>query len=503
MIIGKSNKTATKGSETGKSVDTETTMERTDAKQSEAATKAKSKVTSNKLVIYNTLSTIILYAITFFSAPLFSRLLGKTEYGVVQVYNTWVAFFTVIVGLYTRGTLSIAKVNFDDNTFRKYQSSILFLSLIGFCGIFAVVMIFNPLFTSFFELGIGYLIIMLIHSFGTYCIYFINTKFTYEMKARNNLMISVTLALINFGFSYLLIKFLPVEHLYTARILGMAIPYTVAGIIICIYIFRQGRTLYNKEYWKFCLPLCLPLIFHGISGIICSSSDRVMIQKMIGLSAVGIYALAYNFSNVMDSIWSALHNSWDPFFFEYVKHSQFTTLKERSKNYIRLYTCLSMGFILLTPEVYHLFADRQYWEGAIIIPVVVLSAYSIFVYAFAANYEFCFKRTDMVAIGSAISGGANIVLNYFFITWMGYFGAAVATLLSNILLAFVHIKFAKKIVKDKWVYNVRMFVMPVIGLCVATWLYYTCFDLWLIRWAVAACVGIFMLNGIYKDKAIF
>lgn len=461
------------------------------------------KVSSNKLILYNTLSTIILYAITFFSAPLFSRLLGTDNYGVVQVYNTWVSFFVVILGLYTRGTLSIAKVNFDDDEFVRYQSSVLCLSLTGFAIIFILMMIFHPIIVSFFGLDLKYLIIMLFQSFGTYCVYFINTKFTYEMKAKYNLMISVSLALVNFGLSYLLIKILRAEKLYTGRILGMAIPYTFAGVIVIAYVFKQGKTFFNKRYWKFCMSLCLPLIFHGISGIICASSDRIMIQKMIGLTAVGIYALAYNFANIMDSIWGALHNSWDPFFFEYVKNKQFEELQIRSVKYIRLFSCLSIGFILLTPEVFKIFASSEYWEGAIIIPVVVLSCYAIFVYAFAANYEFCFKRTDMVAIGSVIAGVANIILNFIFIKWLGYLGAAIATVLSNILLALVHILFAKKLVKDKWVYNVKMFIPSIIGLSIACMLYYCFYSIWYIRWVTAMIVGIYMLWNIYKDESIF
>lgn len=458
---------------------------------------------SNKLVLYNTLSTVILYAITFFSAPLFSRLLGTESYGVVQVYNTWVSFFVVILGLYTRGTLSIVKANFSDDEFKKYQSSVLSLSVLGFFVIFVLMMIFNRVVVSLFGLSLGYLVIMLFQSFGTYCVYFINTKFTYEMRAKNNLMISVSLALFNFILSYLLIRFLNAEHLYTGRILGMAIPYVIAGICVLIYVFRQGKTLYNKIYWKFCLPLCVPLIFHGISGIICASSDRVMIQKMIGLKAVGIYALAYNFANIMDSIWGALHNSWDPFFFEFVNLEQYDELRSRSENYISLFSCLSIGFILLTPEVFHFFASEAYREGAVIIPMVVLSEYAIFVYAFAANYEFCFKRTDIVALGSVVAGVANVLMNYFFINWIGYFGAVVATVLSNIILAIVHIVFARKLVKEKWVYSFRMFIPSIIGLLVSVTLYYACYSLWLVRWIVAAIVGIYMIRKIYKNKAIF
>lgn len=463
----------------------------------------KSEKNSNKLVLYNTLSTVILYAITFFSAPLFSRLLGKNEYGVVQVYNTWVSFFVVILGLYTRGTLSIAKINLDETEFIEYQSSILFLSLISFVAGLIFIIITSPIVVTFLGLGAGYLILMLFHSFGVYCVYFINTIFTYEMKARNNLMISVALALANFGLSYLLIEFLPVEHLYTRRIIGLSLPYIIAEVLIMFYIFQRGKTFFNRKYWKFCLPLCLPLIFHGISGIICASSDRVMIQHMIGWTAVGIYALAYNFANIMDSIWGALHNSWDPFFFEYVKYEQYSELAKRSKNYIRLYTCLSMGFILLTPEVFHIFAGSEYWEGMEIVPIIVLSQYAIFIYAFAANYEFAFKRTDIVAIGSTVAGIVNIILNFVLINLLGYFGAAIATLMSNIVLAILHIIFTRKLVGKKWIYSIKMFLLPLIGMFTATVLFY-CHDIgWIVRWLFAIAVGLYMLLKIYRNRAIF
>lgn len=461
------------------------------------------KTSSNKLVLYNTLSTILLYAITFFSAPLFSRLLGTEEYGVVQVYNTWVSFFTVILGIYTRGTLSIAKVHYSVDEFKPYQSSVLFLSLVSFIIIFLLMLLFSDAIVLFFGLGLEYLVIMLFHSFGTYCVFFLNTKFTYEMKAQNNLIVSVTIALVNFLLSYVLIITLSAEHLYTGRIVGMASPYIISGLIILIYVLKQGKVLYSKKYWKFCLPLCLPLVFHGVSGIICSSSDRIMLQKMVGLTAVGIYGLAYNFANIMDSVWGALHNSWDPFFFEFVKHNQLDDLKRRSIRYIRLFACICICFILLTPEVYRLFASYEYWDGIKIIPLVVMGEYTIFVYAFAGNYEFCFKRTDIVAIGSVIAGLSNVIMNYFFIGLWGYMGAAIATLFSNIVLATVHILFARRLVKEKWVYDVWMFVPSIIGIFFATILFYICDDYWGVRWLLAAVVGSYTIMNIYKERAIF
>lgn len=461
------------------------------------------KNSSNKIVFYNVLSTIILYAISFFSSPIFSRMLGASHYGVVQVYNTWQSFFTIIVGLMTRGVLQMARVKYTEQEQEAFQSSVLGLSTLSFVSIFTLCMAFHKYIVPFFGLGVKYLAVLLLHSFSVYCVFFINTKFTFEMKAGSNLLISVILALSTFALSFALVSQSQPDYLYAGRIMGMVIPYILVGIWVLRYVFSRGKLVYSREYWRFTLPLCIPLIFHSIASMICDSGDRIMIQKMIGISAVGVYALAYNFANVMSSIWGALNNSWSPFMVDYIKNNQYSLLKEKSRNYVRIFTCLCMGFVLLTPEVFHIYADKEYWEGTKVIPVVILSHFAIFVYAFASNYEFCFMRTDFVAIGSVIAGVANVVLNFLMIPIWGYLGAAIATVLSNVILVLCHVWFARKLSVDKWVYSAEMFIPSIFMLGIVCVIYYLCYDIWFIRWPLAAATGVYMLADIYKRKSIF
>lgn len=458
---------------------------------------------SNKIITYNVLSTVILYAITFFSSPIFSRLLGTSQYGVVQVYNTWHAFFAIIVGLMTRGVLPMARVKFTEEEQAPFQSSMLGLSLVSFFCVSLLTIAFQRYIIPFFGLDLKFLIVLLLHSFGTFCVLFINAKFTYEMKARNNLCISVSLALGTFLLSFLMVWLSDTEYRYSGRILGTAIPYIIAGIGTAVYIFRKGKLFYSKIYWKFSLPLCLPLIFHSFSAIICASGDRIMIQKMLSTSSVGIYTLAYNFANIMDSIWVALNNSWTPFMVDYIKEKQFDVLKNKSENYTRIFACLCIGFILLTPDVFRMFASEPYWHGAVIIPIVVISQFAIFVYAFASNYEFCFMRTDFVAIGSVIAGVSNVLLNFVFISIWGYLGAAITTAISNVILLICHVSFAKRLAQKNWVYSIRMFMPALLGIAAATTVYYICYELWPVRWILASVVGIYMILDVYKRKSIF
>lgn len=461
------------------------------------------KESSNKIIFYNMLSTIILYAIAFFSSPVFSRVLGVHQYGLVQVYNTWHAFFAIIIGLMTRGVLPMARIQYAEELQESFQSCALGLSITAFLTISVITLLFQRYIVPLFGLNLKFLVVLLVHSFGTFCVLFLNAKFTYEMRASNNMLLSVFLALTTFGLSFALIQRVEADARYAARILGMAIPYILAGIGTVIYIFRQGKLFYHAEYWKFIIPLCLPLIFHSISGMVCSSGDRIMIQKMMSVSAVGIYTLSYNFANVMDSIWVSLNNSWTPFMVDYIKENQYELLRKRSRNYTRIFTCLCIGFILLTPEVFRIYADESYWSGAAIIPIIVMSQFAVFIYAFASNYEFCFLRTDFIAVGSVIAGVCNVVLNLVLIPIWGYMGAAITTLLANIILFLCHARFAKKLAKEKWIYSAGMFIPSVLCLAIATVIYYIFYEVWLVRWLLAIAVGIYMLFDVYNRKSIF
>ena len=52
---------------------------------------SKKVASANSIVSFNILSTLILQGLTFFTAPIISRMLGADNYGIAAVYVTWVS----------------------------------------------------------------------------------------------------------------------------------------------------------------------------------------------------------------------------------------------------------------------------------------------------------------------------------------------------------------------------------------------------------------------------
>ena len=65
---------------------------------------------SNRITFLNTLSTVLLMGISFFTAPIFTRLLGDSGYGMLQICTIWASVFAIVFPLQTQSTLASARV---------------------------------------------------------------------------------------------------------------------------------------------------------------------------------------------------------------------------------------------------------------------------------------------------------------------------------------------------------------------------------------------------------
>jgi O-antigen/teichoic acid export membrane protein len=104
-----------------------------------------------------------------------------------------------------------------------------------------------------------------------------------------------------------------------AKIYGESIPNILIALVLMIFIYKHGRIFVKKEYIVYCFSLTLPLLFHGLGGVIFSQFDRIMLQKMVGVEELGIYTVTYSLCNILNIIYGALNVTWVPFYYDYKK----------------------------------------------------------------------------------------------------------------------------------------------------------------------------------------
>lgn len=457
----------------------------------------------NRVALFNILSTVLLRGISLFTAPLFSRMLGTNGYGVLSIYTIWMGVTAIAFTLQTGGTLVNARVEYGEDQQSRYQSSVMTLSLLFFLVCSAVVTLFLPQVSDVLKLSKALILLLLFHAFGNFCFNFLNSKFTYEFKAGTNMILSVGVTLVTLVLSVVLILLLPKEINYYGRILGMALTYGIMGVVICIYVLYKGRTFYNREYWTLALTLAIPVVFYSLSDVLLGHFDRVMLQQMMNESMVGQYSLAFNFGGIMLTIFMALNNSWVPFFFDDFKEGRREHIHAQAKNFLELFTVLCVGFNLLSVEVYHVFASRDFWAGTMLIPIFVTGYYMNFLCTFPVNYEYYYKKTKVVAVVTILAAVVNICLNYVLILKFGMVGAALATMVSHCLQFAMHYVYVRYILKKgDYPFGIRIWAKYILAYAAVVALVYLTPELWFVRWGLGGAIGLWELWRIRKRKVL-
>lgn len=457
----------------------------------------------NRVAFFNILSTVLLNGISIISAPLFSGLLGGNGYGMLKIYNIWVSILTIIFTLQTQGTLVNARVEFPEEEQKRYQSAVLTMSVCFFLTCSALVLILLTPISNLLKLEPLLVIIMLIHAFGNFCVNFLNTKYVYEFKAGRNMVMSLVITLVTLVLSVVFILRLPYETKYYGRVVAIAGTYGLVGIPACIAILWQGRSFFHRKYWKFCIVLAIPAIFHNLSDLILGQSDQVMLQHMMDVTTVGYYGYAWQFANILFVVFGALNKTWCPFFFEEMKQGKQDAMMAKTRNFLELFTILACGFILLAPEVYHIYGDPRYWVSTGIIPLFVASYYINFLCTFPVNFEYYHKQTKVVAAVTIFSSLVNVALNYFLIRAIGMAGAALATVCAHglqLLLHYVYCRF--HLAQESYPFKLGVWLKYATGFLAVVLFVYLTENAWLPRWGFGAALGVFELLRIKKRKVL-
>ncbi|MDO7975808.1 lipopolysaccharide biosynthesis protein [Oceanotoga teriensis] len=407
------------------------------------------KILNNKVIkagSWYTVTNFFTKGITFLTLPIFTRLLSTSDYGIVNLYTSYLSIFTIIFSLDLVASIQRGKFDFKDD-FNGYVSSVLFLGTLSFLFCSSIVLIFHNYFSKILELSNLLIFILLLNSFFSFVQNLVFAKFQVEYNYKKVSLITIFSSLMGVFLSiFLITKIFPDEG-YLGQIIGKAFPVILFGFILMMYIFLKGKKLIDLKYWKYSLLISLPLILHGVSGIINSQFDRIIINKYIGSSETGIYSFAYNVGMIIMVLWTSTNQAWVPWFFEKMELKDFSSIKKRAKNFRDFFTIAYIFILFISPEIIKLMSDSSYWEGLYIVPFIFMSYYFNLMYSFEVNIEFYTKKTHLISIGTIFAALVNVILNLIFVPLYGSVAAAITTVISNFALFAFHYLITNKVLK--------------------------------------------------------
>ena len=399
--------------------------------------------------------------ISSLTAPIFTRLLTTAEYGQFSVYSSWLSLLTPIVslnlyyGVYMQGLVKY------ENEKKIYSSSLQGLNLV-LCLIWTVIYLaFHNFWNGLFSMTTVQMLSILIMIWTTGAFGFWSAYQRVDFKYRNLVLVTVIISIAKPVVGIVFVLF--ADDKVTARILGLLLVEVIGYTGLCIKQLYDGKKFFVWEYWKHAMLFNLPLIPHYISNTVLSSTDRIMINNMIGADEAGIYSLAYSISLIMTLFNTALQQTLEPYRYKKLRDNKAEDIEKILYPTLILIALLNLVVIVFAPEVVAIFAPASYYNAIWIIPPVSMSAYLMFAYGYFAVFEFYYEKTKYVMIATTSAAVLNIILNYVFIRMFGYYVAGYTTLVCYIVYSFAHYLFMRKICRERlegrMIYNMKKIII--------------------------------------------
>ena len=434
--------------------------------------------------------------ISSITTPIFTRLLTTAEYGQYSVFNSWLNIITVFISLnLSSGVFTQGLVKFEDNRKRfisSFQGLCLALVLIWT----AVYWLFHNFWNRIFELTTVQMLAMLLMIWTSTAVNFWSVEQRVDLKYRRLVFITVSMSIAKPVMGIILV--VHATDKVTARILGLAF----VQLIVCLGCFCaqvcRGKKLFDGKIWKYALLFNIPLIPHYLSANVLNSADRIMISKIVGENAAGIYSLAYSVSLIMTMFNTALLQTIEPWLYQKIKVKQMEALPKVAYPAFLLIAGINLVLIAFAPEVVAIFAPAEYYDAIWIIPPVAMSGYFTFAYTFFAAFEFYFEKTGYISAATMVGAVLNILLNYVFIKLFGYYAAGYTTLFCYILYAVFHYCFMTRVCREYMenvkVYNMKILLGITVAFMMAGFLFLLTYENVMLRYCLIGILAVCMIT---------
>jgi O-antigen/teichoic acid export membrane protein len=409
--------------------------------------------------------------IGFLLLPLYTHYLSPEDYGVLNVITSITGFLSILFTMSLHGAASRFHFNSEEKEYRaKVWGTILLLVLANsvFWGVLAIV--FHPYLIDPFTKGIEFYPLVFLALLGTilsplYMFYqqWLRNRqegWRYSANLLCNFILAVTLnivflAVFNFG------------------ILSLIVSSLLVAIVFFIYsLIRFVPNIsfkYDREIGVAAMKYSLPLVPHNITGYWSVMIDRLMLNTLMGASAVGLYSIGSQFGSIISIVAYSINLAYSPWCFQEMA-------KGENGNYQKLYmfadvaTFICCFFALLislfAPEVISLMTSDKFHDAWQPIPFIC--------FGFVANglyYFFCqplfFAHTKYVMYVSIIALATAYFGNLWLIPVFGIIGTGISLFASMMVTAVLALVLSMWLEPQIKYHYVRMIAMTVMMLAVS------------------------------------
>lgn len=362
-----------------------------------------------------------------------ARFLGPSNYGLINYAASIVAFVAPIMNLGLSNILVQELTNSPEEEGKILGTSILlslFSSFFCIAGVLSFTFIVDLSETTT-HIVVGLYSIILIFQAFELIQYWYQKRLLSKYTAIVSLIAYVLVATYKI---FLLIIRADVSFFAISN----TIDYFLISASLLLLYWRLGgqRLSFSSQIGKRMLRKSKHYIVSSLMVTIFAQTDKIMIKSMIDETAVGYYSAAVTCAGLFGFVFAAIIDSFRPVVFSYKKNGDEFGYEESIK---RLYSIiiyfalfLSVLMTIFAKYIVLLLYGEEYSNSILALRIIVW--YTTFSYMGAVRNVWILGENKQKYLWIINLGGAllNIGLNFVFIPWLGIYGAAIASLVTQI-----------------------------------------------------------------------
>jgi len=398
-------------------------------------TKIKTSKVAKNTIIY-TLFSFINKGIPFLLLPIITRYLSQEDYGTISIFNTYVQFLVLFVGLSLNSAISVNYFHLSKDEFKEYLGNSFYILSFMTIIVFLAVFIFKSVIHERITLPYEWLYISIVVALMSMISQFNLTIWRVQQEAKPFAIYETVMTLLNIVVSLVLIIAFNLHWL--GRVWGIASVTILFGFISMVFIIKRGYLdlTFNKNYIKDALKLGISILPHYFAQWMRTGVDIFLITFLVGLQYTGVYALGYQFGAIVGILAGAFNTAYASYQMEKLKSinqlGKIKLVKFAYKYFIGIFI-FSILFGLSMKLLFPIMIDSKF-SSAVEYIVIIAIAYSFQgMYFMVVNYIYFEKKNHLVSLATIVSTVIQIILSYFMIQEFGAIGAAYATLVGFVL----------------------------------------------------------------------
>lgn len=247
----------------------------------------------------------------------------------------------------------------------------------------------------------------------------------------------------------ILLIFILISIFANFGIIGIAISYILANALVLGYMYYALKKNVTKPKYDLDIEFCkkitrysLPFAVTSLLYIIYYSIDVVMLQNMVGSYATGIYNATYKLISVLTLFYSVYTAVIFPVMSRFFKDDESMLLIsfEKSIKYLMMVIIpIAIATMFYSLDIIQLIYGNKYDPASSVLSILIWTVCLLFVSGACNTLLNASHKEVAVTKIYTIAAIFNVILNLFMIPYLSYDGAAITTVLSDILIVIIQI----------------------------------------------------------------